>query len=80
MTTTTWCPSTLADKVLKVELCDKAKEIGKSIQVGDLWSFDNVKIRHAKGGHSEAKLQEIKMAKLNVEEADDNRHLRELLE
>ncbi|KAK0211082.1 hypothetical protein DFS33DRAFT_349635 [Desarmillaria ectypa] len=75
-----WCPSkALAETVLKIEMWDSARELGKAMQTGEIYSMKNVRMIISKGGYLEAKIQEAKITPLNEKAAEHNVHLREFL-
>ncbi|KAK0463771.1 uncharacterized protein EV420DRAFT_1107156 [Desarmillaria tabescens] len=76
-----WCPSkALAETVLKIEMWDGARELGKSMQAGEIYGMKNVRMITSKGGYLEAKMQEAKIAPLDEKAAEHNAHLRAFLE
>lgn len=76
-----WCPSkALSETVLKIEMWDSAREFGKGMQTGELFSMKNVRMIISKGGYLQAKIQESKISPLNEQDAENNIHLRDFLE
>ncbi|KIK69719.1 hypothetical protein GYMLUDRAFT_255006 [Collybiopsis luxurians FD-317 M1] len=77
---TNWCPRGLSNSILKVELWDRSAEYGPNMEIGDIYSFRNIRIRLANNGTYEAKIQEPKFAKLDPEDATPPLTLKSMLE
>ncbi|KAJ4475680.1 hypothetical protein J3R30DRAFT_3501842 [Lentinula aciculospora] len=63
-----WCPPGLAKSILRIELWDDAASFGPQIEVGDFYTFKNLRMREANNGYYEAKMKELKIAKLDVDD------------
>ncbi|KAF8643816.1 hypothetical protein AX16_008834 [Volvariella volvacea WC 439] len=60
-----WCPKSLSDQVLLIEMWDKAAELGPQLLTGEYYTFENVRMRRstgASGGYLEAKVVEKKIS------------------
>ncbi|KAF5389199.1 hypothetical protein D9757_003385 [Collybiopsis confluens] len=76
-----WTPRGLSQSILKVELWDKSAEFGPNMEIGGVYSFRNIRIRRTNYGFYEAKMQELKLFKLDAEDPDSpNAALKCLLE
>ncbi|KAI9511113.1 hypothetical protein F5148DRAFT_1173785 [Russula earlei] len=77
-----WCPASLADRVLRIEMWrDKAVALAQQMNPGEYWSFDNVRMKVSNGGYIEGSFSEAdKARKLSVSEVDTNPHLQALLQ
>ncbi|KAJ7096456.1 hypothetical protein C8R43DRAFT_1081769 [Mycena crocata] len=60
-----WCPPTLADHMLRIELWDAALEIGSTMLPGEFYWLKNVRMMLDRDGYPEAKLVETKIQKLD---------------
>ncbi|KAJ3979113.1 hypothetical protein F5890DRAFT_1559161 [Lentinula detonsa] len=65
-----WCPPGLAKAILKIELWDQSASFGPQMEVGEFFSFRNLRMRVANNGYYEAKMKELKIAKLNPDDSD----------
>ena len=76
-----WCPSSISDKVLRIEMWDDAAEMGPSMKPGEIYSIRNARmITNHYTGYLQAKLQQNKMLRLTETDAATNPHLKNLLE
>lgn len=76
-----WCPVSLADRVLRIEMWrDKAVTLAQRMNPGEYWSLDNVRMKVSNGGYIEGSFSEAaKARKLSTEDLDINPHLQALL-
>ncbi|KAJ3850644.1 hypothetical protein EV368DRAFT_84337 [Lentinula lateritia] len=63
-----WCPPGLAKSCLRVELWDRSTSLGPDMEIGDFYSFRNIRMKMANNGYYEAKIQEPKISKLDPDE------------
>ncbi|KAJ4463446.1 hypothetical protein C8R41DRAFT_906893 [Lentinula lateritia] len=63
-----WCPPGLAKSCLRVELWDRSTPLGPDMEIGDFYSFRNLRMKMANNGYYEAKIQEPKISKLDPDE------------
>jgi hypothetical protein len=77
-----WCPATLADRVLRIEMWrDQAVALAQQMTPGEYWFLDNVRMKVSSSGHIEGSLSEAtKARKLSIADVDTNQHLRALLQ
>jgi hypothetical protein len=75
-----WCPTRLADLVLKIEVWDAAVDGANDMLEGDFYSIKNVRARLSRGGFIEGKLVEPKICRLEESDASYDVQLRALLE
>jgi hypothetical protein len=77
-----WCPVSLADRVLRIEMWrDKAVTLAQQMKPGEHWSLDNVRMKISNGGYIEGTLSEANKArKLSTTDLDTNPHLQALLQ
>ncbi len=77
-----WCPVSLADRVLRIEMWrDKAVTLAQQMKPGEYWSLDNVRMKLSNGGYIEGSFSEAaKARKLSVADVDTNHHLQALLQ
>ncbi|KAJ7177520.1 hypothetical protein C8R43DRAFT_1118508 [Mycena crocata] len=61
-----WCPVSLADRMLRVELWDGARTMGPKIKTGELYSLKNVRMVTNRDGYPEGKMNEPKMERLDA--------------
>jgi hypothetical protein len=75
-----WCPSGIANRVLKVEMWPPANEYAKTMQPGEIYLFRNIRMKVSAGGYVEGSFTEAnKLQKLDASEADNDPHLQALL-
>ncbi|KAF9067553.1 hypothetical protein BDP27DRAFT_1328565 [Rhodocollybia butyracea] len=67
-----WCPPGLSQSILRVELWDQSYSLGERMEVGEIYSFKNIRMRSANNGTYEAKMQEKKISKLDPSYASGN--------
>ncbi|KAJ3753264.1 hypothetical protein EV360DRAFT_74654 [Lentinula raphanica] len=60
-----WCLPGLAKSILRIELWDEAASFGHQMEVGEYYSFRNLRMRIANNGFYEAKMKELKISKLD---------------
>ena len=77
-----WCPVSLADHVLRIEMWrGDAVALAQQMKPGEYWSLDNVRMKHSNGGYIEGSFSEAaKARKLSVTDIDINHHLLALLQ
>ena len=77
-----WCPVSLADHVLRIEMWrGDAVALAQQMKPGEYWSLDNVRMKHSNGGYIEGSFSEAaKARKLSVADIDINHHLLALLQ
>jgi hypothetical protein len=77
-----WCPASLADRVLRIEMWrDKAVALAKRMKPGEYWSLDNVRMKVGSAGYIEGSFSEAdKARKLSVADVDTCPHLQALLQ
>lgn len=77
-----WCPISLADRVLRIEMWrDKAVTLAQQMNPGEYWSLDNVRMKISNGGYIEGSFSEAaKARKLSTADLDTNPHLQALLQ
>lgn len=77
-----WCPATLVDRVLRIEMWrDKAVAVAQQMAPGEYWYLDNVRMKVSSSGHIEGSLSEAtKARRLSIADVDANQHLRALLQ
>ncbi len=77
-----WCPASLADRVLRIEMWrDKAVALGQQMNSGEYWSLDNVRMKVSNGGYIEGSFSEAaKARKLSIADVDASPHLRGLFQ
>jgi hypothetical protein len=76
-----WCPVSLADRVLRIEMWrGEAVALAQQMKPGEYWSLDNVRMKYSNGGYIEGSFSEAaKARKLSVADIDMNHHLLALL-
>ena len=79
--TTSWSLAELAQSILKIEMWDSAAETAETMQPGDLYALQNVRMKVSTGGTIEARMSEgkRKIKKLDQDELEGETHLVELL-
>ncbi|KAF8503259.1 hypothetical protein F5888DRAFT_1660166 [Russula emetica] len=77
-----WCPVSLADRVLRIEMWrDKAVTLAQQMNPGEYWSLDNVRMKVSNAGYIEGSFSETaKARKLSTADLDTNPHLQALLQ
>jgi hypothetical protein len=77
-----WCPASLADRVLRIEMWrGKAVALAQRMKPGEYWSLDNVRMKFSSNGHIEGSFSEAdKARKLSVADVDTCHHLQALLQ
>lgn len=77
-----WCPASLADRVLRIEMWrDKAVALGQQMNSGEYWSLDNVRMKVSNAGYIEGSFSEAaKARKLSIADVDASPHLRALFQ
>jgi len=77
-----WCPASLADRVLRIEMWrDEAVSLAQQMSAGEYWSLYNVRMKVSSNGFIEGSFSEAaKARKLSIAEVDSNQPLRALLQ
>jgi len=77
-----WCPVSLADRVLRIEMWrDKAVALAQLMNPGEYWSLDNVRMKVNNSGYIEGSFSEAdKARKLSTADVDTYPHLQALLQ
>jgi hypothetical protein len=75
-----WCPTSLSDYVLQMEMWDDAAEIARTMREGDYYLIKNARMRANPGGYLEGKVVQSKIFQLDEKDAETNVHLQALLE
>jgi hypothetical protein len=77
-----WCPVSLADRVLRIEMWrDKAVTLAQQMDPGEYWSIDNVRMKISNSGQIEGSFSEAhKARKLSTADLDTNPYLQALLQ
>lgn len=77
-----WCPVSLADRVLRIEMWrDEAVYLAQQMKSGEYWSLHNVRMKVSSNGLIEGSFSEAAKAwKLLISDVDSNQHLRALLQ
>ncbi|KAF8798203.1 hypothetical protein BYT27DRAFT_7123725 [Phlegmacium glaucopus] len=75
-----WCPTSLSDFVLQMEMWDGAAEVARTMQEGDYYLIKNARMRANPAGYLEGKVAQSKMVQLEEKDAQTNKHLQTLLE
>ena len=74
-----WCPTSLSEFVLQMEMWDDAAEIARTMREGEYYHIKNARMRANQEGYLEGKVTQSKIVQL--EETDvENIHLQSLLE
>ena len=74
-----WCPTSLSEFVLQMEMWDDAAEIARTMKEGEYYHIKNARMRANQEGYLEGKVTQSKIVQL--EETDvENIHLQSLLE
>jgi hypothetical protein len=77
-----WCPASLADRVLRIEMWrDKAVALAEQMNPGEYWSLDNVRMKISTGGYIEGSFSKAEKArKLSIADVDTSPYLQALLQ
>jgi ssDNA-binding domain of telomere protection protein len=75
-----WCPNSLSDYVLQMEMWDDAAEIAQTMREGNYYLIKNARMRNSSAGYLEGKVVQPKIIQLEEEDAQRNSHLQALLE
>ena len=75
-----WCPTSLSEFVLQMEMWDDAAEVARTMKEGEYYHIKNARMRANHQGYLEGKVVESKIVRLEETDADMNIHLRSLLE
>ena len=75
-----WCPTSLSEFVLQMEMWDDAAEVARTMKEGEYYFIKNVRMRANHEGYLEGKVVESKIALLEETDAEANIHLQSLLE
>ena len=75
-----WCPPSLSDKVLKLELFQEAALKGPEMKAGEYYFIGNCRMKRSTGGYLEATFSQVnKMRKLDEDALEDEPRLVDLL-
>ena len=75
-----WCPTSLSEFVLQMEMWDDAAEVAQTMKEGEYYFIKNARMRANHEGFLEGKVTQSKIVQLAETDADANIHLRSLLE
>lgn len=75
-----WCPTSLSDLVLQMEMWDEAAEVARTMREGEYYLIKNARMRANFNGYLEGKVVESKIVQLEETDVETNVHLRSLLE
>ena len=76
-----WCPPSLEERILKVEMWDTASQLGQTMEPGEYWFLRNARMKISDGGYLEGTMQLAeKVQKLNENDLTRDPHLEALLE
>lgn len=75
-----WCPTSLSDFVLQMEMWDEAAGIAQTMQEGDYYLIKNARMRANLEGYLEGKVSQSKIVQLDEKDAETNTYLQSLLE
>ena len=75
-----WCPTSLSEFVLQMEMWDDAAEIARTMREGQYYLIKNARMRANPNGYLEGKVVESKIIQLEEADAEMNIHLQSLLE
>ena len=75
-----WCPTSLSEFVLQMELWDGAAEVARTMREGEYYHIKNARMRANHAGYLEAKVTEPKIVQLEETDAETNIYLQSLLE
>ena len=75
-----WCPTSLSEFVLQMEMWDDAAEVARTMREGEYYLIKNARMRANPEGYLEGKVAQSKIVQLDESDADTNIHLQSLLE
>lgn len=75
-----WCPTSLSEFVLQMEMWDDAAEIARRMKEGEYYLIKNARMRANPSGYLEGKVAQSKIFQLEETDVETNIHLRSLLE
>ncbi|KAF9526950.1 hypothetical protein CPB83DRAFT_434952 [Crepidotus variabilis] len=76
-----WCPATLSDQLLLVEMWDSAAGVGPTMKPGQIYSIKNIRMKRSQHGHLESKLTQASgITLLSKDEVAFNENVKDLLE
>ena len=77
-----WCPASLADRVLRIEMWrGEAVALAGQMKPGEYWSLDNVRMKVSNSGYIEGTFSEAaKARKLSIPDVDTNNYFQSLLQ
>ena len=75
-----WCPSSLSEFVLQMEMWDDAAQVAQTMKEGEYYLIKNARMRANHDGYLEGKVTQSKIYQLEETDAEKNVHLRSLLE
>lgn len=75
-----WCPTSLSDFVLQMEMWDDAAEVARTMREGEYYHIKNARMRANPNGYLEGKVAQSKIVRLEETDVETNIHLQSLLE
>ncbi|KAG6896146.1 hypothetical protein C0992_010004 [Termitomyces sp. T32_za158] len=76
-----WCPRSLSDYVLKIEVWDDAVEMAQTMFAGEFYSIKNARMMISRANYVEGKVVQKKIQQLDVQiDGDVNTYFKALLE
>ena len=75
-----WCPTSLSEYVLQMEMWDDAAEVARTMREGEYYHIKNARMRANLNGYLEGKVAEAKLVQLEETDAETDIHLQSLLE
>ena len=75
-----WCPTSLSEFVLQMEMWDDAAEVAQTMQEGGYYLIKNARMRANLAGYLEGKVAQSKIFQLEEKDAQTNTFLQNLLE
>lgn len=75
-----WCPTSLSEFVLQMEMWDEAAEVARTMKEGEYYHIKNARMRANPAGYLEGKVAQSKIVQLDEADVDTDIYLRSLLE
>lgn len=75
-----WCPTSLSEFVLQMEMWDDAAEVAQTMREGEYYHIKNARMLANPNGYLEGKVVQSKIVQLEETDAETDIHLRSLLE
>jgi hypothetical protein len=75
-----WCPSSLSEYILQLEMWDAAAEAAANMRPGHYYLIKNARMKINPAGYLEGKVAQSKITELDEADAETNVHLKSLLE